>query len=70
VRGEPDGGWDVDRKTVERALVDVDPSTLPDPEVIVNALFTDTFVRSNTDFPDFEAFLEHAGVDHVWAFAR
>jgi len=70
VRGESDDGWDVDDETVERALVDADPSSLPDPEAVVDALFTDTFVRANTDFPDLEAFLEHAGVDHVWAFDR
>lgn len=68
MRAPRDEPWDAE--TVERALVDLDPSALADPEAVVGTLFTGTFVREHTDFPDFEVFLKHAGVDSVWALER
>jgi hypothetical protein len=66
-RDERDGP---DAATLERTLLEADPELLEDPDGVVDALFTDTFVREHTDFPDFESFLEHAGVEDVWGFER
>jgi hypothetical protein len=70
VLGQRDEQSEPDPETVEQALREADPDRLADPESVVDTLFTDTFVREHTDFPDFEAFLDHAGVDDVWAFDR
>jgi len=70
VREAGDGADLSDLETVERALTDADPGALADPEGVVDSLFTDAFVREHTDFPDLEAFLDHAGVESVWAFDR
>ena len=59
---------------VETALVERDPEPIADgpggPDAIVGHLFTDAFVAEHTDFPSFEAFLEHAGAGSVWTLAR
>ena len=70
MRRQRDGGDEFDVETVERALREADPGPLTDPAAVVDSLFTDAFVRANTDFPDFDEFLDHAGVDSVWAFDR
>ncbi len=58
---------------VEAALVERDPTRLADapggPDTVVDHLFTDAFVVEHTDFPSLGAFLEHAGVESVWALA-
>jgi hypothetical protein len=60
--------------TVEAALADRDRAGLADapggPDAVVEALFTDAFVVEHTDFPSFDAFLDHAGTDSVWALSR
>jgi len=58
---------------VEAALVDRDRSGVADaprgPDALVAHLFTEAFVAEHTDFPSFDAFLEAAGTDSVWALS-
>ena len=70
MRPQRDGRSTTESQAIERALVDADPTCLSAPDEVVDTLFTDTFVSEHTDFPDLEAFLDHAGVDSVWAFKR
>lgn len=70
VLGQRDEQSGPEPETVEQALREADPDRLAHPESVVDALFTDTFVGEHTDFPDLEAFLDHAGVESVWGFDR
>jgi hypothetical protein len=60
--------------TVEAALVERDREALADapggPDAVVEGLFPDAFLAEHTDFPTFEAFLESAGAESVWALSR
>ena len=60
--------------TVEAALVERDREALADapggPDAVVECLFTDAFLAEHTEFPSFEAFLESAGAESVWALSR
>ena len=59
---------------VEAALVERDATGLVDaprgPDTVAEYLFTDEFVVEHTDFPSFDAFLEHAGAESAWALSR
>jgi hypothetical protein len=70
VRPQRSGRSTTESRSIEQALINAESSCIADPEEVVDTLFTETFISKHTDFPDLDAFLDHAGVDSIWAFSR